>query len=106
MKKRQRRPSEQALQVAGCLLSDSGGWHYGYSLSQKTGLPSGTLYPILMRLAENGFLETKWVDPEREGRPPRHLYRLSAQGVRWAREAMQARAMPASELRPAQEGAR
>jgi DNA-binding PadR family transcriptional regulator len=36
-------------------------WRYGYELSRETGLKSGTLYPILMRLAKFSLLETKWV---------------------------------------------
>jgi PadR family transcriptional regulator PadR len=92
--KRNRQPSGQTLRVAAYLLNGSDGWHYGYTISQDTGLASGTLYPILIRLAEGGLLETRWAEPEREGRPPRHLYRLSADGMRWAREATRASAKP------------
>ena len=60
-------------------------WHYGYDLSRHTGLKSGTLYPILMRLEEYGLLETKWVAMEK-GVPPRHTYRLTAKGVQVLRE--------------------
>jgi DNA-binding PadR family transcriptional regulator len=47
-------------------------------------LKSGTLYPILMRMADRSLLETRWeaADP---GKPPRHMYRLTASGVREAR---------------------
>jgi DNA-binding PadR family transcriptional regulator len=48
-------------------------------------LKSGTLYPILMRLAENRLLETSWETVE-SGRPPRHLYKLTGDGLRYARE--------------------
>ena len=61
-------------------------WRYGYDLSRKTGLKSGTLYPILMRLADNRLLETTWETAAAEGRPPRHLYRLTQDGVRYARQ--------------------
>jgi PadR family transcriptional regulator PadR len=50
-------------------------------------LKSGTLYPILMRLAEYGLLETRWEEVE-PGKPPRHMYRLTAEGLRYAREHM------------------
>ena len=60
-------------------------WRYGYDLSRSTGLKSGTLYPILMRLAEHGLLETSWETVE-AGRPPRHLYKLTGDGLRYARE--------------------
>lgn len=59
-------------------------WHYGYDLGRRAGLKSGTLYPILVRLAERGWLETRWTHPERPGRPPRHIYRLTALGAEGA----------------------
>jgi len=51
---------------------------------ESTGLSSGTLYPILMRLDEAGWLESRWekVDPARVGRPRRRLYRITALGRR------------------------
>ena len=64
-------------------------WHHGYALSQETGLASGTLYPILMRLENLGWLETRWEEPGNTGRPPRHNYRLTAGGRAWAREELQ-----------------
>jgi DNA-binding PadR family transcriptional regulator len=60
-------------------------WRYGYGISRNTGLKSGTLYPILMRLADFGLLETSW-ETVQEGRPPRHLYKLTPDGMRYARE--------------------
>ena len=66
-------------------LESARGWKYGYDISRSTGLKSGTLYPILMRLAESGLLETRWEEAE-PGRPPRHMYRLTAEGLRYARE--------------------
>ncbi len=76
------------------LGTEPAAWHYGYDLSRRSALKSGTLYPILVRLAERGWLETRWTDPERPGRPPRHTYRLTAEGVRAAAGAL-ARAQPA-----------
>ena len=52
-------------------------WLYGYTLMTALDLPSGTLYPVLIRLADTGWLETRWEGPARNGRPPRHLYRLA-----------------------------
>jgi DNA-binding PadR family transcriptional regulator len=37
-----------------------------------------------MRLAEWGWLEARWVEPERAGRPARHTYRLTGEGGREA----------------------
>jgi PadR family transcriptional regulator, regulatory protein PadR len=42
-------------------------------------LKSGSLYPILVRLADRGLLETSW-EPGLGSRPPRHLYRLTLTG--------------------------
>src|SRR5262245_6658245 len=83
-----RRPdsSPQTLKVFAALLDDPAEWHHGYGLSKATGLASGTLYPILMRLAERGLLETRWDPPEVTGRPPRHACRLTADGADLARE--------------------
>jgi serine/threonine protein kinase len=62
-------------------------WQYGYELSKHTGLKSGTLYPLLIRLSDQHLLESEWREPERPGRPPRHAYRLTASGLTFAREA-------------------
>lgn len=60
-------------------------WQYGYELSKQTGLKSGTLYPLLMRLSDQGFLESRWQEPEHPGKPPRHAYRLTGEGLTFAR---------------------
>gem|GEM_PF-438940 len=78
----------QTLSVLDLLLERPEDWHYGYDISRRSGLKSGTLYPILIRLADNGWLETRWAEPERPGRPPRHTYRLTAEGVRAAKAAL------------------
>ncbi len=59
-------------------------WRYGYELSRETGLKSGTLYPILMRLEKYALLEARWVATE-DGVPPRHTYRLTPNGLELAR---------------------
>lgn len=56
-------------------------WRHGYALAKQTGLKSGTLYPILIRLADRGLVEARWQDEPRPGRPRRHLYRLTADGL-------------------------
>jgi DNA-binding PadR family transcriptional regulator len=97
------------LLVLGVLLEAPAAWRYGYALSQRTGLRSGTLYPLLMRLAERGWLETRWEEPERPGRPPRHVYRLTAEGARAATaqlvDAQAERPNTAFQQRPGIEGA-
>jgi PadR family transcriptional regulator PadR len=79
------RLSPQTLQVLDAFLQETTEWKYGYDISRNTGLKSGTLYPILMRLAERRLLETSWETAE-IGKPPRHLYRLTPDGLHFARE--------------------
>lgn len=59
---------------------------YGYDLSRETGLKSGTLYPILRRLHEQGHLDAAWEESPHAGKPPRHIYTLTEQGLKLARE--------------------
>ena len=72
--------SRQTLALLHALGARPGAWRYGYELGKETGLRSGSLYPILMRLAGRGLLETSWEDAPARGRPPRHLYRLTGAG--------------------------
>jgi DNA-binding PadR family transcriptional regulator len=81
-----RRPSPQTVAVLLALAGDRAAWSYGYDLCQRTGLKAGTMYPILMQLADRGYLETAWEQGAPPGRPPRHLYRLTDEGVRVAAE--------------------
>jgi PadR family transcriptional regulator PadR len=72
--------SSQALRVLEWLASQGAAWRYGLEISAATNVKSGSLYPLLARLAERGQLESQWLPPEREGRPARHAYRITAQG--------------------------
>ena len=83
---RTRRSSGQTLNLLQSLMDEPRKWHHGYELSKATELRSGTLYPILMRLSGRGFLDHKWVETPEAGRPPRHVYRLTAKGVAHAKE--------------------
>lgn len=78
------RLSPQTLLVLDAFLHQADEWNYGYDLSRGTGLKSGTLYPILMRMSERKLLETEWETAE-PGRPPRHMYRFTPEGLRFAR---------------------
>jgi DNA-binding PadR family transcriptional regulator len=83
---RNRPPSEQTTQVLLALAEDPSAWRHGYELMQQTELKAGTLYPILIRLADRGWLETEWETEFVAGRPQRHLYRLTEQGLEQAQE--------------------
>jgi DNA-binding PadR family transcriptional regulator len=72
-------PQTRALLMA--LLRQPQAWQYGYELSKQTGLKSGTLYPLLMRLSDQLLLQSKWLEPERPGKPPRHAYKLTPNGL-------------------------
>ena len=75
-------------------------WRYGYDLCREVGLKAGSMYPILMRLADRGLLETEWETDASPGRPPRHLYRLSGPGRALATElSTEARLAPAGARR-------
>ena len=88
--KRERRLSDQSISVLGALADKSGEWLYGLEIAAATELKSGSLYPILIRLDERGLLESKWLEPEKTGRPPRitakvveilgHAYRITPNG--------------------------
>ncbi|MAM72129.1 MAG: PadR family transcriptional regulator [Gammaproteobacteria bacterium] len=81
-----RKSSKQTISVLKALLNDYPDWSYGYELSKQAELKSGTLYPILMRLSDRDYLDSKWEESPEAGRPPRHMYRLSTSGLRFAEE--------------------
>lgn len=78
--------SSQTRAVLVALFAEPQAWRYGYDLSKETGLKSGTLYPLLIRLHDQGLLEAEWRQPLQAGRPPRHAYRLTASGRALATE--------------------
>ena len=80
------RQTASTNRVLEALASEPARWRHGYSLMVDTGLRSGSLYPILRRLSDGGFLESKWEEPTSMGRPPRHLYRLTSAGLEWMRQ--------------------
>ena len=90
--KSDRKCSDQTLALLAALLEQPRAWRHGYELSKESGLKSGTLYPILIRLGDRGLLQSKWQLPEEPGRPPRHLYRLTAEGAAFAKEQLAASA--------------
>ena len=73
--------SPQTLSVLAALYEQPSHWQHGYALASQTGLKSGTLYPILIRMADRGLVEASWQEEPQPGRPRRHLYRLTADGL-------------------------
>ena len=82
-----RRPSKQMLRLLDALSMSPSEWRHGYDIIKETGLLSGTLYPLLMRMTDQGLVEAEWREPAQPGRPARHAYRLTTQGLALARAA-------------------
>jgi len=74
--------SPRTLSVLAVLCEEPSRWQHGYALAEQTGLTSGTLYPVLLWLADRGLVEACWQDKPAPGRPRRrHLYRLTVSGL-------------------------
>jgi PadR family transcriptional regulator PadR len=94
--------SGQTLAVLAALAGQPSSWRHGYDLARETHLKSGTLYPILIRLADRKLVESRWEEEQPAGRPRRHLYRLTGDGVAAAVAALaEAPAAKAPSPRPA-----
>jgi PadR family transcriptional regulator, regulatory protein PadR len=83
---RNRQPSKQMRALLDAMAVQRQEWRHGYDIMKETGLSSGTLYPLLMRMTEQGLVEAEWREPAQPGRPPRHAYRLTNAGVALAVE--------------------
>jgi PadR family transcriptional regulator, regulatory protein PadR len=77
-------PLERVLRV---LLTDPSAPRHGYDLMKAARLSSGTLYPVLARLYDEGLVTSAWETHAGDagGRPPRKYYQLTGEGVRVAR---------------------
>jgi PadR family transcriptional regulator PadR len=78
--------SRQTHRLLAAMLEQPLAWRYGYELLKLTGLKSGTLYPALLRLCEQGLLEAQWRQADDPGKPPRHVYRLTRAGLAFVRQ--------------------
>ena len=59
------------------------GVRHGFDILDATGLPSGTVYPILRRLEGEALVSAQWEEAaiaHAEQRPPRRYYELTAAG--------------------------
>ena len=82
--------SAQTLSVLAALCAEPREWRHGYGIAKDTGLKSGSLYPILIRLADRGLVEARWEEGQPAGRPRLHLYRLTPEGLASAGAALTA----------------
>lgn len=80
------RPSRSTLDVLAYFLTSPTDAVYGLEIIKATGYRAGTVYPILERFENCGWLEAEWEDvvPKVVGRPRRRNYRLTSEGVRCA----------------------
>jgi DNA-binding MarR family transcriptional regulator len=80
------RVSLQTLRVLEAFLENPSDQLSGADVLKRTGVPSGTLYPILLRLEAAGWFKSRWeaIDPATAGRPRRRLYRLTPSGLQLA----------------------
>lgn len=88
--------------VLSVLLAEPETELYGLEVAERSGLPTGTLHPILARLEGLGWATSRWeeVDAAVVGRPRRRYYRLTATGRREAQRRL-ADARPVPGLRGA-----
>lgn len=94
------RMSAQTLKVLVTLLSSTASELSGADVGRASKLPSGTLYPILLRLERAGWLESRWEIEEAKllGRPRRRLYRVTGVGAQKARANLKDFELPFGEL--------
>jgi DNA-binding PadR family transcriptional regulator len=77
--------------TAAVLIAIQHGHRYGFDVMDATGLPDGTVYPILRRLERRGVLTAAWEDEakaRRDQRPARRYYQLTPKGRETADEAL------------------
>jgi PadR family transcriptional regulator len=82
------RISLQTLRALEAFLEQPADELSGADVQKRSGLASGTLYPILLRLESAGWFRSRWesIDPVAAGRPRRRLYRLTPSGLARASE--------------------
>lgn len=82
------RLSRQTLSVLAVMAANPHAEHYGLEIARAARLKSGSLYPILARLEQYGWIAGVWedIDPQKEGRRPRRLYQFTTEGLREARK--------------------
>jgi DNA-binding PadR family transcriptional regulator len=74
--------TKPVLKVMVNVLANQRGFHCGADITRETGVPPGTLYPLLHRLEVAGWVLSKKedVEPTTAGRPAKRFYRLTAEG--------------------------
>lgn len=81
-----------SLASAVVLQALAHGYHHGFDIIDATGLPGGTVYPILRRFDEDGYVRSRWEKDaiaRREQRPPRRYYELTPRGEQLRAQAVE-----------------
>ena len=77
-------PDTKLSHTAAMILQAlDGGFVYGFSIMEMTGLPSGTVYPAMRRLERDELIRSNWEKlsiADAEQRPPRKYYKLTNAG--------------------------
>jgi PadR family transcriptional regulator, regulatory protein PadR len=83
------RLTTQTLKVLGVMMTCDSGGLSGAEIGRATGLLSGTLYPLLLRFEQAGWLKSRWESetPQELGRPRRRLYEMTGMGIRKTKSA-------------------
>lgn len=92
------RITKQLLKLLTALIEDPTREWYGLELIERTKISSGTLYPLLHRLVNDGWLERRGYAPSARGGPERRVYSLTILGEAEAAELV---AVPARRVRRA-----
>jgi DNA-binding PadR family transcriptional regulator len=87
MNERQPKLTPQTALVLDVLLDQPG--LSGADIARRSKLKSGTIYPLLLRLEEAGWVRSAWEegDPRQLGRPRRRFYSVTGVGVAHAKDA-------------------
>ncbi len=79
-------PAARSTACSPTFMRDPGQWRYGYELAKEAGIPTGTLYPALLRLADDEYLDDHWELPDDRGGRVRRMYRLTPAGMGFAED--------------------
>jgi DNA-binding PadR family transcriptional regulator len=83
------RPTLEVIKVLLASTPESPAW--GLKICEEADLGSGTVYPILDRLEQNGWIVSFKESEPHPGRPPRRYYELTGAGRAQAVETLAAR---------------
>ena len=72
------------IKVISVFLSSTDKEFSGYDILKTTSLQSGTVYPMLGKLLEDGWLKSEWKNNPQKGKPDRLCYTLTVGGKREA----------------------